>query len=314
MGAFQVRQFLLTSYARRARAPLRGRRVFRRYVAARHLQRQDVRRAGDGNALAVPSACSCRSNRSATSTCCIPRGASGAGDGERESRTSDGGCRLATLERVLCGVHARRRRAGHRDPGALLPVPAQRRCAAARAGARAQSARPRLAGGRHGARGAARRRGDGSGCRDAAEALALGKVYERAGARRSRDDVLPAAAERARARTSTFVAEALYRLGLRLRRDRRFADAADCWRAAGTEARPRADASPLLPRCASSPPSRSPIHHEHRERDYEGAQGAHAPAARRIRERVRPNAEANRRRLARLDRKIARTGGELFAR
>src|SRR6188472_1236405 len=68
-----------------------------------------------------------------------------------------------------------------------------------------------------------------AGCRDGWEALALGKVFERAGAtdaalacfRRGADDP----------RTHVDVrAEALYRLGLRLRRDRRFEEAAGVWK------------------------------------------------------------------------------------
>ena len=55
MGAFQVRQFLLTSYASERALLCAVARVLRRDVAAGDLQRQDVRRAGDGNAVAVPS-------------------------------------------------------------------------------------------------------------------------------------------------------------------------------------------------------------------------------------------------------------------
>ncbi len=48
--------------------------------------------------------------------------------------------------------HAGRRRSRLRNPGALLQLPAQRRSASARAGARAQPPRSRVAGGRDGAR------------------------------------------------------------------------------------------------------------------------------------------------------------------
>ena len=54
LGAFQVRQFLLTSYAAERALLARVAECFDGAGAARHLQRQDVRRAGDGDALAVP--------------------------------------------------------------------------------------------------------------------------------------------------------------------------------------------------------------------------------------------------------------------
>ena len=55
MGAFQVRQFLLTSYASERALLDAVASCFEAAVAARDLQRQDVRRAGDGNALDVSS-------------------------------------------------------------------------------------------------------------------------------------------------------------------------------------------------------------------------------------------------------------------
>ena len=54
MGAFQVRQFLLTSYANERALLDAVASCFDAAVAAGDLQRQDVRRAGDGNALDVP--------------------------------------------------------------------------------------------------------------------------------------------------------------------------------------------------------------------------------------------------------------------
>jgi hypothetical protein len=114
MGAFQVRQFLLTSYASERALLVRRRRVLRRDVAARHLQRQDVRRAGDGDALAVPPhAAAARVGaalrHAASGAAAVARRATETREGRGEAR---GGCRLGTLERVLCDVHARRRRPG----------------------------------------------------------------------------------------------------------------------------------------------------------------------------------------------------------
>src|SRR5439155_15170727 len=130
--------------------------------------------------------------------------------------------------------------------------------------------------------------------------------------------------------------EAIYRLGLRLRRDRRFADAADCWRRLleikVEERRPR-----LRPDSAnaSSRPRRSPsgeggqgyggqgsellvplrqfavealaVHHEHRERDYEGAKELTLRLLDECDEGCsRVKTEATKHRLTRLERKIAR--------
>ncbi len=55
-GAFQVRQFLLTSHAAE-RALLAALAESSTTPPARHLQRQDVRRAGDGDALGCSIAC-----------------------------------------------------------------------------------------------------------------------------------------------------------------------------------------------------------------------------------------------------------------
>ena len=74
-------------------------------------------------------------------------------------------------------------------------------------------------------------------CRDCAEALALGRVYERAGT----DDRVPERAgalaradacyaRAAESRTADVEGEALYRLALRHRRERRFEEAAAIWR------------------------------------------------------------------------------------
>ena len=103
---FRVRQFFLSGPA--------GERAMldaladdlRRRVAARHVQRPDVRRAVHGDALGVPSPSSADRRRCRTSTCCRRRAGSGAG-------ASDDGasCSLSALERSRARRSSRRRRA-----------------------------------------------------------------------------------------------------------------------------------------------------------------------------------------------------------
>src|SRR6185437_7680545 len=65
-------------------------------------------------------------------------------------------------------------------------------------------------------------------CRDAAEALALGRVYERGAAFERALDCYRRASDADAALDVR--AEALYRMAVRLRRERRFEDAAGVWR------------------------------------------------------------------------------------
>jgi uncharacterized protein YprB with RNaseH-like and TPR domain len=216
----------------------------------------------------------------------------------------EGGCRLGTLERVLCDV----RRVGD-VPGMDIPA---RYFRFLRSGD-ARPLEPVLEHNRlelislaavcaHAVQlveeGSAR-------CRDAAEALALGKVYERAGC----VGKAIAAYEHAAADPSAHidvVLEAIYRLGLRLRRDRRYAEAADCWRRLLEVKQGR-----IGPRSTLLAPLRQyavealAIHHEHRERDYEGAKELTLQLLDEADE-SRPRTEATRHRLARLEKKIAR--------
>ena len=110
-------------------------------------------------------------------------------------------------------------------------------------------------------------------------------------------------------------AEAFYRIGVRLRRDRRFDEAAGAWRRLLELKQGRfGRRGPLLAPLRQFATEALAIHHEHRERDYEGAkeftlqlldehdaEESHPTAA-----RLRPKAEATRHRLARLEKKIAR--------
>jgi len=213
----------------------------------------------------------------------------------------DAGCRLATLERVLFGV----RRVGD-VPGMEIP---SRYFRFLRSG-NAAPLEPVLEHNRldlvslaavtaH----AARLAHEGSdACRDGSEALALGRVYERAGA------VDRALACYGRAARDSHAAvdvkgEALYRIGLRHRRERRFAEAAAIWR----ELRDLDGGSrPLMTELRRFAAEALAVHHEHRERDLEGARELALLALEEADgASFHVKAEATRHRLSRLDRKLA---------
>ena len=208
----------------------------------------------------------------------------------------DGGCRLSTLESVLCDV----RRVGD-VPGLEIPgryfqflrtgnaVPLEavlehnRIDLISLAAVAAQGVRLAEEG--------------CAACRDAAEALALGKVLDRAGD----GDRALACFERAVADPHAHVdttAEALYRLGRRLRRQRRFADAAAAWRRIIDLRQPRRGRpSVVLAPLQRYATQALAIHHEHRERDYETARALAL---------LLDDDEGVQKRVARLDRKLAR--------
>jgi hypothetical protein len=153
-------------------------------------------------------------------------------------------------------------------------------------------------------------------CRDAAEALALGKVFERAGSVSRALACFERAADDERSHIDVR-AEAIYRLGLRLRRDRQFEKAAAAWRRLLELKQGRfGRRSRLLAPLRQFAVEALSIHHEHRERDYEGARGLallllddDGPDFYLRAEPSRANArrvEAARHRVARLEKKIAR--------
>jgi hypothetical protein len=157
-------------------------------------------------------------------------------------------------------------------------------------------------------------------CRDAAEALALGRVYERAGCIVRALDAYRCAADAESAHVDVR-AEAIYRLGVRLRRDRRFDEAASCWRRIlelQLPPRPKygyagrgyggQTGSELLGPLRQYAVQALAIHHEHRERDYEGAKELALQLLDDPEDggRVRVTPEATKHRLARLEKKIAR--------
>ena len=220
----------------------------------------------------------------------------------------EGGCRLTTLERVLMGVRRvgdvpgfeipsrffRFLRTG--DPRPLEPVLEHNRLDLVSLAAVTGRA-VRLA-----------REGDMA-CRDSGEALALGTIFERAGAFER------AEACYRRALASGCIdhrAEALYRLGVRFRRDRRFSEAAAIWRdvLALTEPRStrrRAGMAELRQFAIEA----LAIHHEHRARDLDTARELAMFA---LEEAAPARADGIRHRLARIDRKLARKqNAQLFS-
>jgi hypothetical protein len=148
-------------------------------------------------------------------------------------------------------------------------------------------------------------------CRDCTEALALGRVLERAGGD-DRFHERAGALARAEAcytraagsRAAEVKGEALYRLGIRYRRERRFAEAAAIWREVVELTEPRGirrvGALGDLRQFAAEALA---IHHEHRERDLNGARELALFA---LQEADGRRADGVRHRLARLDRKITR--------
>jgi hypothetical protein len=216
--------------------------------------------------------------------------------------TVDAGCRLSTLERVLLDVRRvgdvqgfeipsrffRFLRSG--DPRPLEPVLEHNRIDLVSLAAVTAHA-VRLA------------QDGASACRDSAEALALGRVYERAGLHDRAHDCYRRAAQ---SESVELRGEALYRLGLRCRRDRRFPEAAECWRTLLelTESRSarRSRTMKALREFASEALA---IHHEHRVRDLAAARDLACFALEETAGQG-PRADGMRHRLARLDRKIAR--------
>ena len=220
------------------------------------------------------------------------------------SRSADpegGGCRLTTLERLILNM----RRAGDvdgfespgrffqflrtADPRPLEPVLEHNRLDLVSLAAVTSRALRLTTGGE-------------AACRDGAEALAVGRVLERAGAMDRAEACYRRASE---SRSADTRAEALYRLGLRCRRDRRFADAAGCWRellALTDAATRRRDATfSALRQFAIEALA---IHHEHRDRDLRAARELALFAL--DDDSSSSRAAGMRHRLARLNRKLSR--------
>jgi hypothetical protein len=147
-------------------------------------------------------------------------------------------------------------------------------------------------------------------CRDCNEALALGRIYERAATDdrvNVRERALAQAAKCYRrgseSRSVEVRSEALYRLALWHRRERRYAEAAAIWREVLELTEPRAvrrmPAMRLLRQFAAEALA---IHHEHRDRDLDSARELALFA---LEDAEGRRADGMRHRLARLDRKLA---------
>ena len=144
------------------------------------------------------------------------------------------------------------------------------------------------------------RAGDGA-CRDESEALALGRVLERARV----FDRAEACYRRAAISPCIDVrGEALYRLGLRCRRERRFIEAAAAWREIVAVTEPSSCRRHVgMKQLRQFALEALAIHEEHRERDLDTARELALFAL--TEEEARPaRAEGLRHRLARLDRKL----------
>ena len=219
----------------------------------------------------------------------------------RSPLAEDGGCRLSTLERVLLNV----RRVGDvdgfeipgrffqflrtGDPRPLEPVFEHNRldlislAAVMRCAARLVSLGEEA-------------------CRDGVEALAVGRVLERAGLLTRADECYRRAAESPCRDTS---AEALYRLGIRRRREGRFEDAAVHWQqlvALTASTRGRTDRA--LNSLREFALEALAVHHEHRARDFKAARELALFALEEPTSVAR--AHGMRHRLARLERKLAK--------
>jgi hypothetical protein len=302
LGAFQVRQFLLTSYA--------SERALLSAVAS-FFDGAELIVTYNGKTFDVPM----METRWGFHRIEMPLGGVPHFDALHSARrlwktrttADDGGCRLSTLERTLFEVRRvgdvpgleipdrffRFLRSG--DPRPLEPVLEHNRIdLVSLAAVTAHAAR--LAQDGHGA------------CRDCAEALALGRIYERADALERADACYLRAAG---SDDPDVRGEALYRLALRRRRDRMFAEAAAFWRELVALTEPgslrRRGSLAGLRQCAVEALA---IHHEHRDRDLLGARELALFA---LREGDARSADGLRHRLARLDRKIARkSDAQLF--
>ncbi len=144
------------------------------------------------------------------------------------------------------------------------------------------------------------REGHGA-CRDYAEALALGKIFEKAEFHLRAEACYRYACD---SPESIVRADGLYRLGVRLRRDRRFTDAASTWRELIEFTEPRSMRRGLLGDLRQVAVEALAIHQEHRAKDLAGARELALGSL----EESGGRSESVRHRLARLERKLARSG------
>jgi hypothetical protein len=299
LGAFQVRQFLLTSHA--------GERALLAAVAE-FFADTDLIVTYNGKTFDVPvMETRWTFHRMEMPLDGVPhfdmlhparRLWKGRADG-RSTGGDEGGCRLSTLERVLFDVQRVGDVGGFEipgrffgfirsgDPRPLEPVLEHNRIdLVSLAAVTARAAR-------------LTREGHG-GCRDCAEALSLGKIFEK-GEFTARAEACYRYA--CGSPESLVRADALYRLGVRLRRDRHFADAASVWRELIDFTAPRAMRRGLLGDLRQVAVEALAIHQEHRAKDLAGARELALASL----EESGGRAESVRHRLARLDRKMSRS-------
>ena len=144
-------------------------------------------------------------------------------------------------------------------------------------------------------------------CRDCAEAVALGKIFDKAEHVSRAEACYRYATQSPEA---TVRADALYRLAVRLRRDRRFADAAAVWRQLMDFTEPRSMRRGILGDLRQVAVEALAIHHEHRAKDLAGARELALVALEEAGGRTRQV----RHRLDRLERKLSkRQEARLFA-
>ena len=222
-----------------------------------------------------------------------------AGDGYE-----DAGCRLSTLERTLFDVQ----RVGDvpgfdipsrffgfvrsGDPRPLEPVLEHNRIdLVSLAAVTARAVRLAQAG--------------PDACRDCAEALALGKILERAEELERAEACYRRAAESSE---TAIRADALCRLAVRLRRNRRFDEAAAVWRELLELTEPRSRRRGLLGDLRKVAIEALAIHHEHRAKDLAGARELALASL----EESNGRTERVHHRIARLDRKLAKRQDALF--
>jgi len=230
------------------------------------------------------------------------------------SRTSaveadDGGCRLSTLERTLFNVTRVGDVGGFEIPSRFFRF------------LRSGDPRPLEAVLEHNrldlvslaavmARAVDLARSGYDACRDCSEALALGRIYERA-ALDERVNVRERALAQAEgcyrrgseSRSVEIKSEALYRLALWHRRARRYPEAAAIWREVMELTEPRAvRRMPGMLALRQFAAEALAIHHEHRDRDLDSARELALFA---LEEAEGRRADGMRHRLARIDRKLA---------
>ena len=310
LGAFQVRQFLLTSYASE-RALL--------WAVAEFFKDADLIVTYNGKSFDVPV----METRWLFHRLQMPLDGVPHFDMVHPARRlwrpraaatemDDGGCRLGTLERTLFEVNRVGDVGGFEVPARFFRF------------LRSGDPRPLEAVLEHNrfdlvslaavmARAVDLVRSGHLACRDCGEALALGRVYERAAADDrigGRERVFVQAGScyqrGAESRATDIRAEALYRLALWHRRERRFAEAAAIWREVLDLTEPRGvrrmTGMRALRRFAAEALA---IHHEHRDRDLDSAREL-ALFALEEAEADGRMADGVRHRLARLNRKIAK--------